>query len=51
MIWTKAMVQAEIRSGWILKNEVEDMWLGNTEKIGGGEEAERIEGWLWMRNV
>lgn len=38
MIWTKAVVQAVIRSGWIFKNEIDDMWLGNTETIGGGED-------------
>lgn len=50
MIWTKAVVPAVIRSGWIFKNEIDDIWLGNTEKIGGGE-GERIEGWLWIRNL
>lgn len=38
-IWTKALVQEVMRSGWIFKNEVEDTWLGNTEKMGGGEKG------------
>lgn len=42
MIWTKAIVQAVIRSGWIFKNEIDDMRLGNTEKIGEGREDWRM---------